>query len=671
MGFLTPWFLVGALALGLPVYVHLLRRHKTVPLPFSSLMFFERGTQSSTKHRRLRYLLLFTLRFLLVLLLVLAFAAPFVLRPAAKANDRLLLIVVDHSLSMRSGTRLDRAKQQALAILASRRSGQKAQVMALGGQLEGITQPIEDTHALQSAIDSIQPGDARANYGELGRGMRALADTEPRGIELHLFSDMQRSALPADFADMTMPNGVNLHLHPVSDHTEPNWTIASINAPTQVADVKQARVRALIAGYNTPTSTRTVSLLIDGKPVASKSVQVPANGSAPVEFVGLDVPYGLSRCAIRVEGGDALPADDERRFAVRRSDPEHILFVHAASDTRTQLYLGAAIAAASHGAYLLQPMTPEAVSQSDPSKYAFVILGDVDTLPAFFENGLKRSVQAGSNVLMLVGSTAGRRGKLPLLGSSTAEPHVYARTGQPLSVAQLDPTYPPLRENSGWTDARFNFAAAIDSTGARVVARLTDQTPLLMDWRLGEGHVLVLASGLDNLTNDLPLTSAFVPFVDQATRYLSGVEQLSGARTVDDFVPLRSGPTAAGASANSVDVIGPGGTRPLTLSEAAAAQTVKLSSAGFYRIRYANGREGLIGVNPDPRESNLEVLPKDIQELWSGSSNPDSKSASSSQTQVGLVRVNLWWYAMLLVLAVAVAESIVAGNYLGTQREQA
>ena len=58
MGFLAPWFLAGLAALGLPIYVHLLRQHKTEPLPFSSLMFFEQRTQSSIKHRRLRYLLL-------------------------------------------------------------------------------------------------------------------------------------------------------------------------------------------------------------------------------------------------------------------------------------------------------------------------------------------------------------------------------------------------------------------------------------------------------------------------------------------------------------------------------------------------------------------------------------------------------------------------------------
>lgn len=681
MGFLAPWFLAGALAVGLPIYVHLLRRHKTVPLPFSSLMFFERGTQSSTKHRRLRYLLLFALRTALILLLVLAFASPFVRRPAAKSSDRLLLIVLDRSFSMRSGNRLDLARQQALTLLASRRSGQRAQVMALDEHLEGLTQPIEDNHALEASIRSLTTGDARANFGELGRGIRAMAATLPSGIELHLFSDMQRSAVPGNFADMVMPAGVRLHLHPVATQTEPNWTVSSVDAPTQIADPKLARVRAVISGFNTPAATRQVSLVIDNKIVATRSVELPAStgtgpASAPastsVEFIGLDVPYGLSRGAIRLDGKDILSADDERRFAVRRSDPEHVLLVHNPADARTQTYLGAALAAASHGAYLLQPMTPEAVSESDPSHFAFVVLADVPSLPAFFENGLKRYVQGGGNVLIMVGSSAGRRGKLPVLGSNLGEPHLYARTGDSLAVASLDTTFPALLENRGWTDARFDFAAAVDPAGARVVARLADNTPLLLDFPLGEGHVLVLASGLDNLTNDLPLTAAFVPFIDQATRYLSGTERLSGGRLVDDFIPLRTAPaTGAATSANSVDVVAPDGSRPISLAEAAHAQTLKLALAGFYQVRFANGRDGLIGVNPDPRESNLDVLPPDLLQLWSGSSTDSTASVSQSSTDASLVRVNLWWYAMILVLAVALAESVVAGNYLGTPREEA
>ena len=85
MGFLAPWFLAGLAAIGLPFWIHLLRQYRSTPHPFSSLMFFERRTQSSIKHRRLRYLLLLSLRVALLLLLALAFANPFVTRSAASS----------------------------------------------------------------------------------------------------------------------------------------------------------------------------------------------------------------------------------------------------------------------------------------------------------------------------------------------------------------------------------------------------------------------------------------------------------------------------------------------------------------------------------------------------------------------------------------------------------
>src|ERR1700728_1514212 len=155
MGFLAPWFLAGMLAVGLPVFVHLLRKQTTVPRPVSSLMFFEQGTQSSVRHRRLRYLLLFALRTLLVLLLALAFARPFFRHKVVLASDKLLLVVVDDSFSMNAAaepgrTKLDEAKRGALAVLASKGAAQKAQLIALGGQMRVLTQPVEDAGELRA-----------------------------------------------------------------------------------------------------------------------------------------------------------------------------------------------------------------------------------------------------------------------------------------------------------------------------------------------------------------------------------------------------------------------------------------------------------------------------------------------------------------------------------------
>ena len=323
MGFLAPWFLGGLAALGVPVFVHLLRKHVTIPRPVSSLMFFERGTQSSTRHRRLRYLLLFALRAALVLLVVLAFADPFVRRPAADVNGHLLLIVLDDSFSMRAGTRFADAKQQALAALAAKPHSQRAQVMALGGQFEVLTQPISDEAQLRSALESIQQGDGHANFGEMGRSIRALGETVHGPIDLHLFSDMQRTAMPANFADMVLPANVTLVLHAVAKGTAPpNWTVESLSAPAELADPKdpkRSRVQAVVAGFGTPAAEKTVSFVVNGKTVATRKVEVPANGRATVQFAPLDVGYGFNRCELRIEGGgDSFPADDRSVFVIRR-----------------------------------------------------------------------------------------------------------------------------------------------------------------------------------------------------------------------------------------------------------------------------------------------------------------------------------------------------------------
>jgi Aerotolerance regulator N-terminal/von Willebrand factor type A domain len=682
MGFLAPWFLGGLAALSVPVFVHLLRKHVTTPRPVSSLMFFERGMQSSTRHRRLRYLLLFALRFALLLLLVLAFADPFLRRPAADANGRLLLIVVDDSFSMRAGTRFADAKQQALAALAAKPHSQRAQVMALGGQLEVLTQPIADGAQLRSALESIQPEDGHANFGELGRSIRAMSETVRGPIDLHLFSDMQRTAMPANFADMVLPANVTLIRHAVAKGTPPpNWTVESVSAPAELADPKdpkRSRAQAVVAGFGTQAAEKTVSFVVNAKTITTHKVKIPANGRATVEFAPLDVGYGFNRCEVRIEGGgDGFPADDASSFVIRRSDPERVLFVHAVGDSRSALYFGAALGAAAQASFVLQSVTADQTTDLDPSKYAFVVLSDAVVLPSIFEHTLTQYVSKGGSVLIALGTSAGHHARIPLWGGEVKDAHDYARTGGAATVGQVDFTHPALeqaqpgRDNGGWAETKIFYAAVVDSEQARVAARLGDGTPLLLDRQIGEGHILLFTSGLENLTNDLPLHPVFVAFVDKAARYLSGSERLSGSRLVDSFVQLRSAAEPVGEVA-SVEVIGPDGHRPLSLTEARTVQTLRLKRAGFYQIRFANGRDAVIGVNPDRRESDLEPIAPDLQQLWSGSKGDASiQTAAAAGGEAKYRSVSLWWYVMLLVLAVTLAETVFASGYMGTQREDA
>ncbi|MFP5207175.1 MAG: BatA domain-containing protein [Acidobacteriota bacterium] len=680
MGFLAPWFLGGLAALGVPVFVHLLRKQTTVPRPVSSLMFFERGKQSSTRHHRLKYLLLFALRFALVLLIVLAFANPFVRRAGADANGRLHLIVLDHSFSMRAGTRFADARREALAALAAKPKGEKAQIVALGGTVDVLTQAIADDAQLHAALANIQPGDGRASFGELGRAVRAIAENARGPIQLDLFSDMQQSSMPANFADMLFPDNVTLVLHPAArGAAPPNWTVESVNAPAQLADPKDpksSRMEAVVAGFNTPAATKAVSLLIDGKVAARSQIKIPANGRATVQFTPLPVSYGFNRCAVRIEGGDALPADDASVFAIRRSDPQRVLFVHGAGDTRSPLYFGAALEAAAGSSFVLQPVLAEQATDLNPANFAFVVLSDTPPLPAIFEHALAEYVRQGGAVLIALGTSAAHRASIPLWNAHAGAARDYARDGDAASVGTVDFTFPALaqaqpgRDNGGWDDVKIEYAVAIDPGNARVAARLADGTPFLLDKPLGEGHVLLLASGLDNLSNDLPLHPVFVSFVDRTARYLSGAERLSGSRLVDSYAQLRA--TSDAKSEGGIEVIDPDGRRPFTLGEARTAQSIRLARAGFYQIRFANGREAVLGVNPDRRESDLTPMPEDVQQLWVGSSaHAASQMAGNAAHGDTRQPFSLWWYAMLAALLTALAEAALASRTLGTQREEA
>jgi hypothetical protein len=594
-----------------------------------------------------------------------------------------VLLVLDDSFSMRAGTRMNDAKREALSVLAARRFAEPVQVMAIDAQLHALTPQTRDSGTARAAIESVQAGDSRSSFAELARAVRLVSDEANAPVELHLFSDMQRSSMAPTFPEMTFPAAVTLVPHPVGAQATatPNWTVESVTAPGQLwgsqRDAKPVRVQAVIAGYSTPAATRTASLIVNGKTTATQTVQVPAGGRATVEFPSLDVPHGFSRCEVRIDSADGFPNDDGYLFAVERSDSLPALFVHATSDTRSPRYFGDALGSAAESAFALQSVSVEQATNLSFSKYGFVVLSNLFGLPAPLENSLLRYVREGGSVLVVLGTSAAGRSRVPIFGETIRRVHDYSRESsagrnQSVSVGESDRSHPAVGKAGSLAGVKFYYSVEVDSAAARVVARLSDHTPLLLDKKIGEGRVLLFTSGLDNLTNDFPLHPAFVAFVEQTARYLSGAGRPASARTVDAFFDLRAisdeqpGP---GQKPLGVEVVDPDGRRPLSLKEAETTQSLRLTRAGFYQVRMANGREDVVGVNPDRRESNLDVMPDDVLKLWRGSPKAP-EPLSEGRVVHEREPVSLWWYIMLLVLTAAMAESWLASRYLGTRREE-
>ncbi len=669
MGFLTPWFLAGAAAVGLPVWLHLLKKHKTTPLPFSSLMFFEKRTQSSIKHRRLRYLLLFALRAALIMLIVLAFAHPYVeqkLMPLKRSGE-VTVLAIDNSLSMRAGTQLEDAKTAAKALVAGLNPGERAQVLAFGQRVQVMSEVTDDHSPLNAAINAIEGSDARSSFGELTRTLRSIQQSLHLPMRVNLYSDMQQSGMPSNFNDLRLNPDIRLEPHPLEKKVVPNFAVENVVAPRRVYDAKKTRVLVTVAGYGTPKSIRNVSLILNGRVAETKTAEIPENSRATVEFLSLDVPYGRNKGEVKIDSADPLPADDSFFFSVERADPRHALFVHETDSTMGLLYFKAALEASGQSAFEIDPVTVEQTGNLNPSKYAFVVLSDVGALPAAFENELRNYVRGGGSVLIGLGRMAVARGKVPVTDAHVEASLYAAREGERFqAVSWLDASHPSILKDDRWEGVKFYQAIKVAPGNARVVARLGDQTPVLMDQQLGDGHILVFASTFDNIANDFPKHASFVPFIEQTARYLGRLDSGPSSVLVGSFEELRDSKEVGAA----IDVVDPKGERVFSLAEATKVPNIQFSEAGFYDIRRPNGRNELVAVNSDRHESDLTPASQESLALWQNTANGTSTEAGG--TSAGEQKpLSLWWYLMLVVLALAVAESLLGNQHLSVDKEAA
>lgn len=663
MGFLVPWFLGAAVLAGLPVWLHLLQQHKTTPVKFSSLMFFERRTNTSTRQRKLRYYALLAMRLLALLLLILAFAQPFWERTVkAGAGKRMLVAAIDHSFSMRRGGAVDKAKEQALALAGKVTSAEPGIVVAFGAGAHEIGQKAEDAATFRNHVNAIVPGDERTSFAELSRVLRGLAEAYRMPLEVHVYTDLQKSGMPARFADLQLPADAKLELHDVAPTELSNFTVESVTPPGRIFDTAKARVRATIAGLHTPKATKTVSLVADGKVLATKPVEIAENGRASVEFTGLDTGYGFHRGEIRLDGaGDAFPNDDTFRFAIERSDPRRILYLHSARDARSPLYVKAALDAAVANAYTMDVATYESTSSPNLTSVSFVVLADPGALSPALEGSLKDYVQKGGALWIAAGPFTGAQPKVPVLGLPIKESRVTSRSREMFqTVASKEPLHPVIERAVGLESVKFYQVVSVTPAAAtKVLAKTADGVPLILEQAMGEGRVLVMTSPLDNLGNNLPLHPAFIPLVERAAHYLSRQQESTGIVTVGEGVELR----AAADRATGVEILDPRGDRALTLEQAAKATSFAPAGEGYYEIRRANGRSSLVAVNADRRESDFARMEDETAGLWKATGEPgDSQQVNASGERIE--RTSPWWWLLLFVLLLTIAEAVLASRYL-------
>ena len=298
MSFLYPLFLAGALAIAIPIVLHLLRRDVAPEVPFTAVRLLRRSPVEQTRRKRLRDLLLLLARVAALLLLAAAFARPYFAAAAAArrpcASSRSIVRSAWARPAAFSRRRRWRAKRSAAAGSA------QVAVIAFDDRATVVARRVVPARrVLPSMPCSVGYGATR--YGPLFARVQELAGSQP--AQLVIVSDLQRAGWSEEAPPSVRP-GIDVDVRQVPAAAS-NLAVASVR---RTGD----GVVVTVVNGGGEAASGTARISVDRQEVASSPFSAPAGSS-------VDVPvryrrrrprraHGRSRRSGRLPGGQHAAA---------------------------------------------------------------------------------------------------------------------------------------------------------------------------------------------------------------------------------------------------------------------------------------------------------------------------------------------------------------------------
>ena len=658
MSLLAPAFLAGLLAIGLPWWLHRLSSDNPNKQRFSSLMFLEPGEPRRVLAKRVQYLLLLALRIGVLALLALAFAQPAIWRTPTAGDGsaaQLHVIVLDVSASMGYEDRWQRAVDAANDVIGGLKADDRAQLIAAGRSIEVLGSPTGDASVLRQTLNTVKPGIFRIDYGQTMRAIDGVLRGAQLPVVLDVITDAQQSSLPTRFGELAPRRNAELAIHDVATGAADNWAVDSFGGSALTGEL-EAGIRSFAA----QAATKTVKLEHNGRVAAQQTVEVPAGGRAQARFAPLELASGGNRVRVSIEPDDGLAADDERFLALKRPQPRSVLVVAADPKGRAALYTSAALGTLAALSLTPETRAPNALGDKPLTEFSFVVVTDAGLLGPAEATRIQDYVQAGGRALLAFGPRAASLTTVPV-GGELLKPGSQLGAAKPASIGEIDSAHPALRGVDELRAAKFTRTLAVEpGADDRVLIKLDDGTPLLLERTVGDGRVLLFTSSLDKEWNDLPVQPVFVPFIAGVANYLLGGAGFTSEADLGSTLAVRALGLTGG------QIFDPRGEKALALG---GSGDVLLDQVGFYEVM-GGGLSELVAVNFDARESDLTPVDAAALERWRGlgvRTTPDAQAAQAAAAEEPVPRSLGPWLVIALLL-VAVMESSVGNWHLRIRR---
>ncbi len=693
MSFLYPLFLAGMVAIGVPIVLHMIRRHTRKRITFSSLMFVRTTAPRLRNRSRLENLPLLILRCLLLCLLAIAFARPLFSRQApervARAGRR-IVVLVDTSASMRRTGLWDEAIGEVRSALSDIEPSDRLCLMTFDRNTQtqiGFEQweSLDLSQRKAAVTDSLSEMSPGWGSTDLGRALTSAAEAieddevndtqQPIGShQIVLIGDLQQGSDLDALATYEWPDTVELVLKPVTASRSTNAALEWVTHRDHLAS-PDGNEATSIRVTNSPEATieqfqlrwaDESSAQTTAKPIET---YIPAGHSLVVKVPAPADPSAVHRLVLT---GDDHDFDNTLYVAPLLQQQIDILYVghDDPNDPKDMLfYVRRAFGATGTlNAHVTSHLGDEVLAPNEIADAHLIIATDVtrqENLAA-----LRRHIEAGGTILLAMKSAdAGAvLSGLTGIGNTVAEEADvgrYAMLGRiefshPLLSVFSDPRFGDFTKVHFWKYRRVNLGNLPD---ARVLARYDSDDPAWFEVPIGRGTLIVLTCGWHPSDSDLALSSKFVPLLYSILEY-GGV--LTGAQMqyfVGDPVPVAR-PTAS--QRTTLRIRKPDGSIvPLQTSAEVFTET---DTPGIYGIESSAGTKWF-AVNIPAAEGRTDPMPiEELEKLGVALKSPNpatTEHIAKAAMNRGLVETEneqkLWRWVLLAALAVLLMETWLAG----------
>jgi len=532
--------LLALVAAAIPTLLHLLGRRLPPTVVFPAVRYLTATEREHSRRLRFRNLLLLLLRTAALVFLILAAARPVTELGSGDSHaPTALAVVVDNSLS--SGVVVEGRRALDTIVATARgvleHAGSGDRVWLV--LADGIPQRQTRLEALET-LDRLTPSMARLDLGEAARAAaQAIHDDPLADGAVVVVSDLQATALSRGPPAATRVIVWNPPPVPAN-----RW-LDSVYSEPQIWTPRGGVVAVVGGSSDRPAALRLrVGGLELARTVASPGDRVILSATLPRQ--------GWTEASVELDP-DEMRSDDRRVLALFRAEPSGVAATADVGD-----FLGEALSVLQEGGRTV------AGNQ--------VLVGGIS--------------QMGVSILFPPSDPA-------LVGALNRMLNSLAVDWQFENVTQGEWE---LADASGLSDG-IEVSVRYRLVGSGSVYATCAGEP----WLVRSGNVVLVASRMEPEWTRLPVSAAFVPFLDFVINRIAADEAWIVNASPGEVVAL---PTSASS------VLGPGEVELTRVPR--SGRVVAPPAPGVYFLRSVSGDTvGALEVNGDPRESRLQIASDD------------------------------------------------------------